>query len=174
MGNLGRPGYGATLDGTWPYTQVSSSFVLCQAFTLFHRYDSCDVGTLPNQTDQNGPSPAGLSYLPGQKLSCASFSSLLTLPLFIQQFPISFPLAPALVQVRIIQDPALPQVVVPRRSIYSKQAAVVWSHSRPLLPHLPTIMYTLMTPSKSGMCTILTFLNRIATSTFSLLHATPC
>ncbi len=33
MGNLGRAGYGGTLDGMWPYT-----------------YDSCDVGTLPNQT----------------------------------------------------------------------------------------------------------------------------
>lgn len=33
MGNLGRAGYGGSLDGTWPYT-----------------YDSCDVGTLPNQT----------------------------------------------------------------------------------------------------------------------------
>ncbi|PWN50880.1 concanavalin A-like lectin/glucanase, partial [Violaceomyces palustris] len=68
MGNLGRAGYGATTDGLWPYT-----------------YDSCDVGTLPNQTypasqgggpvaaettgvyvEQYGP---GLSYLPGQRLS---------------------------------------------------------------------------------------------------------
>lgn len=68
MGNLGRAGYGATTDGMWPYS-----------------YDSCDVGTMPNQTylasqgggpvaaettgvfvDQYGP---GLSYLPGQRLS---------------------------------------------------------------------------------------------------------
>jgi len=33
MGNLGRAGYGASTDGLWPYS-----------------YDSCDVGTLPNQT----------------------------------------------------------------------------------------------------------------------------
>lgn len=33
MGNLGRAGYGASLDGMWPYT-----------------YDSCDVGTVANQT----------------------------------------------------------------------------------------------------------------------------
>ncbi|KAG6335081.1 hypothetical protein ID866_4009 [Astraeus odoratus] len=33
MGNLGRAGFGASLDGLWPYS-----------------YDSCDVGTLPNQT----------------------------------------------------------------------------------------------------------------------------
>ena len=59
MGNLGRPGYGATTDGTWPYS-----------------YDSCDVGILPNQTWPNGTSPEAsleglwgdkLSYLPGQR-----------------------------------------------------------------------------------------------------------
>lgn len=68
MGNLGRAGYGASTDGLWPYT-----------------YDSCDVGTLANQTylasqgggplaaetsgryvEEFGPS---LSYLPGQRLS---------------------------------------------------------------------------------------------------------
>jgi beta-glucanase (GH16 family) len=66
MGNLGRPGYPATTDGIWPYT-----------------YDSCDVGTFPNQTWVNGTGPAAalhsdasrerynydLSWLPGQRLS---------------------------------------------------------------------------------------------------------
>ncbi|EAL19980.1 hypothetical protein CNBF3070 [Cryptococcus deneoformans B-3501A] len=62
MGNLGRAGYGGSLDGTWPYT-----------------YDSCDVGTLPNQTLNGKPTVAltqgdpghnnELSYLPGQRLS---------------------------------------------------------------------------------------------------------
>ncbi|KAF7341851.1 GH16 domain-containing protein [Mycena sanguinolenta] len=66
MGNLGRAGYGASLEGMWPYV-----------------YDECDVGTLPNQTLNGGPpaalnsgagdadkSPFGeLSYLPGQRLS---------------------------------------------------------------------------------------------------------
>uniref|UniRef100_A0A8H7XY82 GH16 domain-containing protein n=1 Tax=Psilocybe cubensis TaxID=181762 RepID=A0A8H7XY82_PSICU len=62
MGNLGRAGYGASLEGMWPYT-----------------YDSCDVGTAPNQTFNGGPLPAlvdgdhayggALSYLPGQRLS---------------------------------------------------------------------------------------------------------
>ncbi|KAJ7489436.1 beta-glucan synthesis-associated [Mycena latifolia] len=64
MGNLGRAGYGASLDGTWPYT-----------------YDACDVGTTPNQTrndlpeialtsgDTNEPYNGELSYLPGQRLS---------------------------------------------------------------------------------------------------------
>ncbi|RSH94214.1 hypothetical protein EHS25_004017 [Saitozyma podzolica] len=62
MGNLGRPGYGATTEGTWPYT-----------------YSSCDVGILPNQTYTNGTGPeaaltsgaggTSLSYLPGQRLS---------------------------------------------------------------------------------------------------------
>jgi beta-glucanase (GH16 family) len=40
MGNLGRPGFGATTEGTWPYT-----------------YDSCDIGTLPNQTNVAGTGP---------------------------------------------------------------------------------------------------------------------
>lgn len=62
MGNLGRAGYGASLDGTWPYT-----------------YDACDIGTVPNQTINGLPLAATvdgdssqngiLSFLPGQKLS---------------------------------------------------------------------------------------------------------
>ncbi|KAJ7293423.1 glycoside hydrolase family 16 protein [Mycena rebaudengoi] len=62
MGNLGRAGYGASLEGMWPYT-----------------YDDCDVGTTPNQTVKGLPlaatvngdknNPAALSFLPGQKLS---------------------------------------------------------------------------------------------------------
>ncbi|EIW64498.1 glycoside hydrolase family 16 protein [Trametes versicolor FP-101664 SS1] len=62
MGNLGRAGYGASLDGMWPYT-----------------YDACDVGTAPNQTvnglpiaaTENGDPGNGdvLSFLPGQRLS---------------------------------------------------------------------------------------------------------
>ncbi|RDB28835.1 Beta-glucan synthesis-associated protein SKN1 [Hypsizygus marmoreus] len=62
MGNLGRAGYGASLEGMWPYT-----------------YDACDVGTAPNQTFRgqpvaatiNGDINAGgaLSFLPGQRLS---------------------------------------------------------------------------------------------------------
>ncbi|KAJ7054061.1 glycoside hydrolase family 16 protein [Mycena amicta] len=64
MGNLGRAGFGATLDGLWPYT-----------------YDSCDVGTVANQTrnglpdaaittgSQGEPYNGELSYLGGQRLS---------------------------------------------------------------------------------------------------------
>lgn len=49
LGNLGRPGYTSTTDGTWPYT-----------------YQACDVGITPNQS-----SPDGISWLPGQRLpSC--------------------------------------------------------------------------------------------------------
>jgi beta-glucanase (GH16 family) len=69
MGNLGRPGYGATTDGTWPYS-----------------YDSCDVGTFPNQTNPDGLGPPAaiysnasqakydnkLSYLSGQKASACT------------------------------------------------------------------------------------------------------
>ncbi|KAH9982345.1 beta-glucan synthesis-associated [Lactifluus volemus] len=62
MGNLGRAGYGASLEGLWPYV-----------------YDSCDVGTLANQTKDGLPIAATengdpynnniLSFLPGQRLS---------------------------------------------------------------------------------------------------------
>ncbi|KAF9012321.1 glycoside hydrolase family 16 protein [Cyathus striatus] len=62
MGNLGRAGYGATLEGMWPYT-----------------YDSCDIGTVANQSINGQPIAATingdtgkngiLSYLPGQRLS---------------------------------------------------------------------------------------------------------
>ncbi|KAJ7487429.1 beta-glucan synthesis-associated protein [Mycena galericulata] len=62
MGNLGRAGFGASLEGMWPYT-----------------YDACDVGTAPNQTINNLPLAAtingdqsvggALSFLPGQRLS---------------------------------------------------------------------------------------------------------
>jgi beta-glucanase (GH16 family) len=66
MGNLGRPGYPSTTDGTWPYS-----------------YNSCDVGTYPNQTEKDRSGPAAaltseesrdkyhneLSWLPGQRLS---------------------------------------------------------------------------------------------------------
>ncbi|KII94974.1 glycoside hydrolase family 16 protein, partial [Plicaturopsis crispa FD-325 SS-3] len=65
MGNLGRAGYGASLDGTWPYT-----------------YDACDVGTAPNQTLNGQPAAAlsggdsghggVLSYMPGQRLSACT------------------------------------------------------------------------------------------------------
>ncbi|KAI0778254.1 glycoside hydrolase family 16 protein [Trametes elegans] len=62
MGNLGRAGFGASLDAMWPYT-----------------YDACDVGTLANQTlnglpvgaTEDGDTGFGgvLSFLPGQRLS---------------------------------------------------------------------------------------------------------
>lgn len=72
MGNLGRAGYGATLQGTWPYS-----------------YDACDVGTMANQTDPESlHSPntrklgdcifnmqyntKSLSFLPGQRLSACT------------------------------------------------------------------------------------------------------
>ena len=47
MGNLGRPGYPATTDGTWPYSY----------------WDKCDAGITANQS-----SPDGISLLPGMRL----------------------------------------------------------------------------------------------------------
>ncbi|KAJ7573926.1 beta-glucan synthesis-associated [Mycena floridula] len=62
MGNLGRAGYGASLEGMWPYS-----------------YDSCDVGTVANQSVNGLPAAALsngdpyndnlLSFLVGQRLS---------------------------------------------------------------------------------------------------------
>ena len=73
MGNLGRAGYGGSLDGIWPYS-----------------YDSCDVGTLANQTLNDQPEIAltsgdpgfggSLSYLPGQRLSSCTCPSDQTHP----------------------------------------------------------------------------------------------
>ncbi|OLL26788.1 putative beta-glucan synthesis-associated protein [Neolecta irregularis DAH-3] len=49
MGNLGRPGYGATNEGMWPYS-----------------YQECDTGITPNQSRSDG-----LNLLPGMRLpSC--------------------------------------------------------------------------------------------------------
>ncbi|KAG8630200.1 hypothetical protein KVT40_001819 [Elsinoe batatas] len=47
LGNLGRPGYAATTDGTWPYSYD----------------DVCDAGITANQSD-----PDGLNNLPGMRL----------------------------------------------------------------------------------------------------------
>ncbi|KAJ7505511.1 glycoside hydrolase family 16 protein [Mycena galericulata] len=63
MGNLGRAGYGATTEGMWPYT-----------------YDTCDLGTFPNQTAKDGTPAAAatggkggaLSFLPGQRVSACT------------------------------------------------------------------------------------------------------
>ncbi|TFK37537.1 glycoside hydrolase family 16 protein [Crucibulum laeve] len=67
MGNLGRAGFGGSVEGLWPYT-----------------YDACDVGTLPNQTYPGTSLPVDamtggdpehdgeLSFLPGQRLSACT------------------------------------------------------------------------------------------------------
>ncbi|SJX65884.1 related to KRE6-glucan synthase subunit [Sporisorium reilianum f. sp. reilianum] len=67
QGNLGRPGYGATNEGMWPYS-----------------YQGCDTGALPNQTYINGTGPPNalranglfsasynneLSWLPGMRFT---------------------------------------------------------------------------------------------------------
>ncbi|KAJ3771688.1 beta-glucan synthesis-associated protein [Lentinula raphanica] len=61
LGNLGRVGYGASLEGMWPYS-----------------YDTCDVGAVPGQIIDGKPAAAkeqgpyknaSISGLPGQRLS---------------------------------------------------------------------------------------------------------
>lgn len=47
LGNLARPGFGATSEGVWPYG-----------------YNECDAGITANQSSTDG-----ISYLPGQKLN---------------------------------------------------------------------------------------------------------
>jgi hypothetical protein len=84
MGNLARPGYPATTDGMWPYTYALFIFNTRVASDLSHSsYDSCDVGTFPNQTNPDHLGPAAalhsdssraqynyeLSWLSGQRLS---------------------------------------------------------------------------------------------------------
>jgi hypothetical protein len=69
------------LGRTRPSLSRGSQF-FCSSHLL--RYDSCDVGTFPNQTFKDGSGPAAalhsdfsrakynyeLSWLPGQRLSC--------------------------------------------------------------------------------------------------------
>ncbi|KAF9515024.1 glycoside hydrolase family 16 protein [Hydnum rufescens UP504] len=60
MGNLGRAGYGASLQGMWPYS-----------------YDACDYGTLANQSLAGQPPTAmtakgPLSFQQGQRLSACT------------------------------------------------------------------------------------------------------
>ncbi|KAF8194222.1 beta-glucan synthesis-associated protein [Pholiota molesta] len=57
LGNLGRAGYGASTEGTWPYS-----------------YDACDLGTFPAQQDRSGNpiSSKGLSQQLGQRLSACT------------------------------------------------------------------------------------------------------
>ncbi|PCH33736.1 glycoside hydrolase family 16 protein [Wolfiporia cocos MD-104 SS10] len=76
MGNLGRAGYGASLEGT------ARIFTLRHAGDWPYTYDACDVGTAPNQTKDGQPVAATvngdpqnggvLSYMPGQRLSRCS------------------------------------------------------------------------------------------------------
>jgi len=64
MSNLGRAGFGATMDGMWPYS-----------------YDTCDLGTYPSQMDKSGNPQSSLtdgwtgemlSELPGQRASACT------------------------------------------------------------------------------------------------------
>ena len=79
MGNLGRAGYGATLDGLVNSLIPFLTHALMRIQKWPYSYDTCDVGTAPNQTVNGRPVAAtvggdpdfggALSYLPGQRLS---------------------------------------------------------------------------------------------------------
>jgi beta-glucanase (GH16 family) len=80
MGNLGRAGYGASLDGMVRLLELTVHLRLDPPFFQWpYTYDSCDVGTVKNQTFNGQPEAATvngdpsvdgvLSYLPGQRLS---------------------------------------------------------------------------------------------------------
>jgi hypothetical protein len=76
MGNLGRAGYGSTTDGTWPYSVNFLVLIGVERTLTRTQYDSCDWGTLPNQTFNGMPAAAlsggdpsvggALSFLPGE------------------------------------------------------------------------------------------------------------
>ena len=80
MGNLGRVGYGASLEGMVYTFRLALYFVVTKGNSQWpYTYDTCDVGTAPNQTINGLPYAATvdgdhlyggvLSYLPGQRLS---------------------------------------------------------------------------------------------------------
>ena len=78
MGNLGRAGYGASLEGM-VCSPTCMSRCTVNIFKWPYTYDTCDVGTAPNQTRNGLPYAAtvngdpsfndALSWLPGQRLS---------------------------------------------------------------------------------------------------------
>ena len=82
MGNLGRAGYGATTEGMCIINlRCSESNLLNVSGMWPYSYDSCDLGTFPNQTAKDGTpaaaatgSPKGteLSFLAGQRLSACT------------------------------------------------------------------------------------------------------
>lgn len=79
MGNLGRAGYGASLDGTASAVILYLSLTKCIGTQWPYSYDACDVGTMPNQTlnglpkaalvNGDGAHSGVLSYQGGQRLS---------------------------------------------------------------------------------------------------------
>lgn len=81
MGNLGRAGYGATTEGEVHVHYDMASLDMIYQGTWPYSYDSCDLGTFPNQTNKDGTPSAALnsghnggqlSLLPGQKLSACT------------------------------------------------------------------------------------------------------
>ena len=75
MGNLGRAGFGATNEGAYVTASCIRKTHAGKAGVWPFSYDTCDVGTRPNQTNTDMRSPAAavdLSYQPGQKMSACT------------------------------------------------------------------------------------------------------
>ena len=82
MGNLGRAGYGATTEGKWMTGAIQHLLTDWLLGMWPYSYDTCDLGTFPNQTAQDGTpgayATAGslsgneLSFLPGQRTSACT------------------------------------------------------------------------------------------------------
>lgn len=100
MGNLGRVGYGGTLDGMWPYSYDECDAGSAAIFTSLSLIPNLTDGVvfirlaLPNQTNPNTGLPEiaktsgtdkafdyALSYLPGQRLSRC------TCPKYVSRLP---------------------------------------------------------------------------------------
>ncbi len=152
--------------------------------TWFLSYASCDVGTFPNQTNPDGLGPPAaiyssasqakynnkLSYLSGQKLSCA-----------ISAFPVIYHLnfifrsARAPAQARTTPARAITRVVALRKSTYSRLSTInwvlaVWFHSRRSSHHSRTTTCLLIAPPMNGRSLIRTFPAPTPTGTRYFLH----
>ena len=79
LGNLGRAGYGASLEGLWCVVSLTSQRFAAERSRVCrpYSYDSCDIGTLANQTDPTtgGPTIVTTSGIAEYDNGATSFST---------------------------------------------------------------------------------------------------